>query len=244
MVPHALSGLDFIERFYPFSTVNSTNDIARNFDKCPSKGLYVIQADKQTAGRGRRGTPYFSEEGGLWVSIMIPIDDISRHFIYNRSILLAIFDAIKETFKAAPLSIKWPNDLYWLNKKICGILLENHCKFNNILIIGFGLNVNFQISQFPQSLRPIASSLLIETQKAWPTAKLLRKIMELFHKYINEDPQVVHNRYIKNLYKVGSTVEINQQTGIFESVEIDGHLRLNQDGKTTLVNIGTLKFLE
>jgi BirA family biotin operon repressor/biotin-[acetyl-CoA-carboxylase] ligase len=244
MIPHALSGLSFVERFYPFPTVDSTNEFARNLDKCPSNGLYVIQADKQTAGRGRRGTPYFSENGGLWVSIMIPVKDISTHFNYNRSILLAILDTIKERFNSAQLAVKWPNDLYWADKKICGILLENHNRFKNILVVGFGLNVNFHTRHFPSQLHPIATSILIETGRTWPPGKLLHRIMEFFYNYIHQNPQSVHNKYLKYLYKTGAVVEINQQVGILESVDIDGQLRIVQNGKTVLVNNGKLRYLE
>lgn len=244
MIPHALSGLSFVERFYPFPAVGSTNEIARNLDNSPSRGLFVIQADKQTSGRGRRGTPYFSDIGGLWVSIMVPVNDISTHFNYNRSILLAIFDTIKERFNWAPLAIKWPNDLYWSDKKICGILLENHNRFKNILIVGFGLNVNFQLKHFPPELRSIATSILIESGRSWPPGKLLHRIMELFFKYIHDNPHSAHNRYLQNLYKTGATVEINQQVGILHSVDINGQLIIIQNGKTVLINNGTLRFLE
>ena len=84
MIPHALSGLSFVERFYSLPTTVSTNDAARAFGHRPSRGIYCVQADRQTGGRGRRGTPFFSDSiGGLWVSLVVPIADPADHFRYN-----------------------------------------------------------------------------------------------------------------------------------------------------------------
>ena len=83
MVPHVLSGLSFIERFYSYPTLPSTNEAAKALRNRPVKGLFCIQADRQTAGRGRRGASFFSDSpGGLWVSLVTtdvdPVDQGTR----------------------------------------------------------------------------------------------------------------------------------------------------------------------
>ena len=60
MIPHALSGLTFIERFYTYPTLASTNEVARKIVQRPRNGLFCIQADRQTEGKGRRGDSFFS----------------------------------------------------------------------------------------------------------------------------------------------------------------------------------------
>lgn len=244
MIPHALSGLHFVERFYSYPVADSTNEIARNLEKHPQNGLFVVQADRQTAGRGRRGNSYFSDStGGLWVSLITPSTNISAHFLHNRALSLAIYETIKEYDRNAPLYIKWPNDIYWADKKICGILLETHKVYTDTLIIGFGLNVNLKQEDFPPELVQRASSLQIETGRPFPLSDLLRKIINQYHTQLSLDTENVHEHYVHCLYKKGSAVEIDGKAGFFESVEIDGRLRLKQSDHTILIHSGTLTFL-
>lgn len=207
--------------------------------------MFVIQADRQTSGRGRQGATFFSNTtGGLWVSLVSPVRDLSSHFIYNRALSLAIVDTLYGIKKDAPLGIKWPNDIYWANKKICGILLQNHLLYPNLLIAGFGLNINIKSKDFPSSLKPIATSLLIETGKASPLAHLLRNIIEYYYINLSCNQEQMHQHYLQHLYKKGSRIDIDGTQGIFDSVEPDGRLRLIQAAGTAFINSGTLKFLD
>ena len=245
MIPHALSGLHFVEKFFSYPVVESTNEIARKTGDRPKSGLFVIQADRQTSGRGRQGATFFSNTtGGLWVSLVSPVHDLSSHFIYNRALSLAIFDTLSGIKKDAPLGIKWPNDIYWADKKICGILLQNHALYPNLLIAGFGLNINIKPEDFPSSLRPIATSLLIETGKASPLTHILHDIIECYQANFSSDQEQIHQRYLQCLYKKGSIIDIDGTQGIFDSVEPDGRLRLIQAAGTVFISSGTLKFLD
>ena len=244
MIPHALSGLSFIERFYSFPTLASTNEAARAMSHHPKNGIYCIQADSQTSGKGRRGTSFFSESsGGLWISIVAPIADPSNHFLYNRAVSLAIALTLEQCGAELPLSIKWPNDIFWGEKKVCGILLENHPKFQNVIVIGFGINVNMAEEEFPPELRSIATSILIETGRRCSLNALLRTILKQYSVIINADQNATHSMYCDRLYGKGEFIGINGLKGIFSSVAPNGRLKLINNGIPVMVYSGSPVFL-
>jgi biotin-[acetyl-CoA-carboxylase] ligase BirA-like protein len=244
MIPHALSGLTFIERFYSYPVVASTNDTARSLSQRPKKGLYCIQADQQSAGRGRRGTSFFSDSiGGLWASVVIPMDNIGNHFVHNRALSLAIVLTLEQCGKNLPLTIKWPNDIFWGEKKICGILLENHPKFSDVLIAGFGINVNISRSEFPVELQQIATSVLMETGQKCSLSALLRTILKQYTLCIAADQEKTHTFYVERLYGRGRIIGINGLKGIFTSVAPDGRLKLVNKGIPVLVHSGSPVFM-
>ena len=106
---------------------------------------FCVMADYQTAGRGCGTNRWESERGkNLLFSLLLHPKQIpaSKQFHISMAISLSIIEALGQ--HVADLSIKWPNDIYWRNGKIAGILIENTLKGNIIKdsIIGVGLNVN------------------------------------------------------------------------------------------------------
>jgi BirA family biotin operon repressor/biotin-[acetyl-CoA-carboxylase] ligase len=245
MIPYVFSGFPFVERFYSYTELDSTNEKAVHISEIPQHGIFVFQTDCQTMGRGRLGRVFFSKtEGGLWVSILKQLPDISTHFIHNRAISLAITSAIKKFVPDAPLSIKWPNDIYWKKKKLCGILLETHHKLSSTIVIGFGLNVNIHRDAFPTELHSIATSVLQETGKIIPLSTLLRTIIELYKEYIETVPDICHQHYLSFLYRQNARVKIDSTEGIFKSVSVDGFALIETSSGIVNVHSGTMQFLE
>jgi len=243
MIPHALSGLSFVERFYSYPMLESTNEAARKMKHHPKKGVYCIQADRQTSGKGRRGGSYFSDStGGLWVSLVVPTNDPARHFIYNRAISLAVALTLEQCGKNLPISIKWPNDIYWGKRKICGILLESHPMFPHVIIIGFGLNVNIPQDEFPEELQNIATSIIIETGQQCSMSALLRTILRHYSVIQAADQEKIHGYYLHRLYGKGQVIGINGITGVFSTVASDGRLKLINNGIPVFMNSGSPVF--
>ena len=244
MLPSALSNLPFVERFYSYSVVASTNDTARALSEVPQTGIFVVQADRQMRGRGRQGAAFFSEnEGGLWVSIVARIASLDEHFSHNRALSIALCEAAETIAgRAGACSIKWPNDIFWGNRKLCGILLENHPASPAVIVLGFGINVAMKEGEFPPELRSIATSLFIETGKRFPRSQLLRTVLEGYHANLARSPGEIHNRYSQRLYGLGRIAEIEERRGIFEGVEIDGRLKLKVGPEVILLYSGTLRF--
>ncbi|MHB1630438.1 MAG: biotin--[acetyl-CoA-carboxylase] ligase [Bacilli bacterium] len=142
----------------------STNDIAHRYilQSEPDAFLAVL-AEEQAGGRGRRGRTWHSPPGaGLLMSTAMSFASPAAVRFEEWPLLaaLAVREAIAD-FVAAPVQIKWPNDVLMDGKKVCGILTElgNH-SHGRCLIIGFGVNVSADPADFPEDLRSRATSIL------------------------------------------------------------------------------------
>ncbi len=131
-------------------TVDSTNTYALNIIKGIKKIPYltdcngaVVISETQTGGRGRFCRIWFSPTGGIWMTIILQpdlkIQDLSKMTLLSAS---AISETLVNNYKIS-VKIKWPNDIYCIGKKLCGILAESE-KVNSFtyLLIGIGINVN------------------------------------------------------------------------------------------------------
>ena len=241
-----LNQMPFVKRFYRFPSISSTNDFARSLAEFPDDGIFVIQADCQTDGRGRMGASFFSStESGLWATILIPLPALEHHFIHNRALSLAIAEAAEElTSCAVACTIKWPNDIYAGDRKLCGMLLENHLVRSDMLVMGFGINVTTAHAEFPKDLQPIATSLFIETGKRYSRSLLLELIISRYQSNLGRNVAESHAAYTERLYRRGALAEIEGKRGIFEDVEIDGRLRLLSGHEVLYRLAGHLRFPE
>ena len=109
--------------------------------------LYTIRTDFQTAGRGQAGNSWESEEGkNLLFSALLRYNDIRATEQWRLSMLVAValWDVLAKYLPQKPLTIKWPNDIYFGDKKLVGILIENSLsgQYVGYSIAGIGVNVN------------------------------------------------------------------------------------------------------
>jgi BirA family transcriptional regulator, biotin operon repressor / biotin---[acetyl-CoA-carboxylase] ligase len=234
---------NFVENIFHYSTIDSTNSLAKNVLDLPKHGLCVIWADTQSAGRGQRDNSFYSPLGGLYASLICPIADITKHFELNRAVSLAIRDAVAALCPGAALSIKWPNDIYWSGKKICGILLESTLHSTRHLVVGFGINVNGDHDFFPGVLRESATSMEIQTNTSFDIAQLLWDICRRFQTNRFIDPRLLHSIYVNSLFRRGSPIRIGGKQGIFETVLEDGRLCLNTGAHVEHLLSGSIEFI-
>ena len=148
-----------------FDTVDSTNNEAKRMMEAGFSGYAVICAEAQTCGRGRLGRSFYSPEStGLYFTVIIPpcfpIENVS---LLTPAAAVAVRRAlVKHT--AADLKIKWVNDIYAEDKKVCGILAESVMDVENGGFAGFavGIGINISTEEFPEDIASIASSLHIQ----------------------------------------------------------------------------------
>jgi len=179
MLPEMLAPLVrntiFSGNIHHFEQVESTNALAmeaaaqagKHSETAPEGALFL--ADEQTRGRGRAGHLWHSERGtGLYCSFLIrpqitPSDALWLSLISG----VAVQDAVRE-ITGVQSDIRWPNDLLANDRKFCGILTEMNSEPSrvNYAVIGIGINVNHE--SFPPDLSETATSLRLETGKAWP----------------------------------------------------------------------------
>ena len=141
--------------------IDSTNTYIKKRISVLDDGFTVL-SERQYAGRGRLGRKFVSPEGGLYMSTLL----IGRDFIENTGALtvraaVAVKNALKEITGLHDIGIKWVNDIYCDNKKVCGILAESMvrkglCDFS---VLGIGVNVTTPKSSFDSEVSEIAGSL-------------------------------------------------------------------------------------
>jgi BirA family biotin operon repressor/biotin-[acetyl-CoA-carboxylase] ligase len=196
-----------------------------------SEGDMVVVADYQTAGKGQGTNSWESERGkNLLFSVLYHPQRIpaNRQFHISMAVSLAIADALGEHI--GDVSIKWPNDIYWRNAKICGILIENRLLGQTIRdsIIGVGVNVNQR--QF-HSNAPNPVSLWQIHGHETDLELLLQSILDKFTLYINK--KEIKTQYLHQLYRRKGFHPYADREGSFMAeivdVEDDGHLLLCDD---------------
>lgn len=125
----------------------STNDVLREMSCCNvlAEG-FTVTADFQTAGRGQAANTWESERGKnlLFSTIFYPSDVfLPEQFLFSEAVTLGVRAALGELLNEE-VRIKWPNDIYWHDKKLCGILIETSVSSGTMrqAIVGVGINVN------------------------------------------------------------------------------------------------------
>ena len=180
--------------------------------------------------KGQGTNSWESERGkNLLFSIFYHPEGIpaNRQFVISMAISLAIADALGE--QIGDVSIKWPNDIYWRNGKIGGILIENRLSGQIIRdsIIGVGINVNQQ--HFHSDAPNPVSLWQIHGQETDREA-LLHEILDRFSLYIHQE---IKERYKAILYRRKGFHPYSDKEGTFMAtfvdVEDDGHLLLSDE---------------
>ena len=194
-------------------STNSTNSLMKEMlakGEWP-EGEYFVYAGYQTAGRGQTGNSWESEaDKNLLCSILLPPD--KDLYFLNIAVGVAILRVIGEDF-----TIKWPNDIYWKDKKIAGILVENAILGNEVKysIAGIGLNVN-QTEFVSDAPNPI--SLKQITGKEYDIDALMQEVYAKVQETLKED---VWQEYKAHLYRREGFWPFEDKNGIFEARIID-----------------------
>ncbi len=222
------------DTFIYLPETNSTNNLLREMarqERLPEG--FLVYSDFQTAGKGQPGNSWESENGkNLLFSILLFPENIqiNKQFILSQLTCLAIKKVLDQYTDG--ISIKWSNDIYWNEKKICGILIENSLIRDKIgqCIIGIGLNIN-QVIFTSNAPNPV--SLKQITGKEMDREKILSDIhKELINLYKNLDFNKIQKEYHQNLYRHDAFYPYTDATtkedflARIEKVEPDGKLIL------------------
>ena len=182
-------------------TVSTNTWVSAN--KATLTSPVLVYAISQTAGRGQRGNSWESQpQKNLTASIYLQGTKVPPcgQFLISEITALSIIDLILSMGVEA--KVKWPNDIYVGDKKICGILIENSILANEITdsVIGLGLNLNqeFFISDAPNPV-----SLKNITGKNYKIADVALNFSKIFEKRLGmlDRPEEIHQEYIKKLWR-------------------------------------------
>ncbi|WP_294628101.1 biotin--[acetyl-CoA-carboxylase] ligase [uncultured Bacteroides sp.] len=223
------------------SETNSTNSYLQTLCiREKVEEFTTVAADFQTAGRGQRGNSWESEpyKNLLFSFVLFPgFLEARRQFLISQIVSLAIKEEL-ETY-TPDVSIKWPNDIYWKEKKICGILIENDLMGRNInqSIAGVGININ-QAAFYSEAPNPV--SLRQITGKEHDVFEILKNIMLRIQSYYcqlqKNDTSSIVARYGESLFRKEGMHQYKDTGGTFLArivcVEPDGRLILEDETLT------------
>ena len=239
--------------YHHFSQIDSTNAFLQRQQSESDIRNWVVSADEQTAGKGMGSNSWESEVGkNLTFSLAADMSFLpaERQFLLSEAVPLGIVEVLDKLLPTEKLFIKWPNDIYYGNRKLAGILINSTIKANmmDISIIGIGLNVNqMQFQDWPT--HPISMKMI--TGEDYDLQLLLEQIAEhiiIKVEQLKSDPNSIEQAYLKRLfryrtwadYEVGGKVLRLFMTGI----DPFGRLMLvNEANEPYCFDIKEIKFM-
>lgn len=196
------------KKIYYMNVTDSTNTQANHLAETGAPHGTLVVADRQEAGRGRRGRVWESPaHTGIFMTLLLKPEIAPG----NASMLtlvtaLAVTKGIERVTGLSP-RIKWPNDIVVRGKKVCGILTEMSAQIDYVTHIVIGVGINVQNEDFPEEIAEVATSLKLETGNTVNRAKLIEAIWEEFEKYYE---QFMQTQNLKAMVQEYNTYLVNR----------------------------------
>ncbi|WP_231582671.1 biotin--[acetyl-CoA-carboxylase] ligase [Pedobacter sp. BMA] len=233
------------------STNNFLKDLASNSE--PLAEGTVIMAENQYAGRGQVESVWQSQPGkNISTSIYLRPSflPLNKQFYLTIAVSLAVTDALG-AFIPHGIYVKWPNDIYFQNKKLGGILIENTLTGSLIKasIIGIGLNINQE--EFSDNIAYKAISVIQILQKSVSIIDILEKLFVYMEKYYlilrSGRYEFLKDLYLERLYLFKQSADYRQGEKVFKGSIMDvaesGHILLEVEGESQSFNFKELEFI-
>lgn len=236
-----------------YDTLDSTNEEARRLAEGGGAHGAVIWSRKQTHGKGRKGRTWISDEGNLFVSFLLA-PDVTLEQLPELSFVagLAVLDTLQPIISdLGDVSLKWPNDVLFNDKKIAGILAESFetakregVNVRRWAVIGIGVNVEHHPAKgvlYPTTDLKTAGVEII-------SAKII--LSRLIHHFVLRYDQWMHNGFSSiraawraNAHNIGEFVSVQQEDGVIEGafLDVDAQGRMvivDKEGEKVFVGSG------
>jgi BirA family biotin operon repressor/biotin-[acetyl-CoA-carboxylase] ligase len=239
------------QSFVELSQVDSTNNYATALAHAglAQHGM-VVFAHEQLKGKGQRNKKWLAQKGeNITLSIVIQPEQLSlsQFFLLSMCFALGAQQFFKQ-YAGNETKVKWPNDIFWCDRKAGGILIENiiagiQWKY---AIVGIGLNINQTsfagISQNAVSLKQISTKEF----NVIAMAREMCDVLENYYKKINEDPAFILQNYHQHLYKRNEWVKLKKENKVFEAlikgVSSTGQL-ITEHGTEELFDVGEVEWI-
>ncbi len=241
-------------KIYVLETVDSTNDYAKNLASGGAENGTLVTSEMQSAGKGRMGRSFCSPSGtSIYMSVVLrPQMDLESSQLITSCIATAVASAIDKICDT-DVKIKWVNDLFLNDKKICGILTEASLNFENgrldYAVVGIGVNLKSIKNIFPEELLDIATSIEDETDIAPKRCKLIAEILNNIDTYVdNIESKAFLDEYRRRSFIVGNDVAVSKfneermakAIGISENA---GLIVRYDDGSEEILNSGEARIV-
>jgi BirA family biotin operon repressor/biotin-[acetyl-CoA-carboxylase] ligase len=220
-------------------TVDSTNEEAKRRAAAGAPEGTLIRAERQSAGRGRRGRPWTSPEGNLYCSLILrptvpAMEAAQLSFVTS----LALAEALEQALPpGTAVKCKWPNDVLVEGRKIAGILLESQARAEGLewMVVGMGVNVashpgEGDVETPATSLKAMGSAWEAENF----LSSLLGSFLPWYRRWRDEGFTGVRQAWLERAMGLGGPIRVRLTTetlfGTFAGLDSDGTLLLDQDG--------------
>ena len=237
-----LSTTSLGQRLYLHHTLDSTNSEASALAHAGAPHGTVVVAESQSAGKGRRTRSWYSPPGAnIYCSVIVRGKGQKQTLVEWLSWVplisaMAVSEAVQAVASVA-LTLKWPNDLLFQERKVGGILCESfHVSADEpVVIIGIGLNVNLSQESFPDELRHMATSLCELSGRPVDRNRLIAQLLAELEQGLEElksnGPGRLRLAYMSRCHTLGTRVRVllgeNQDLqGRAESISTDGALQV------------------
>lgn len=237
-------------RFYP--TISSTNTVLKGLAAEDAPAGLTLVAGEQTAGRGRLGRHFFSPSStGLYMSLLLRPEMEARDAVrLTACAAVAVAEAIESLSDEAPL-IKWVNDIYIRDRKVCGILTEAglNCETGRMdyVIVGIGINTRIPDGDFPEEIRGVAGSVFAGRSAPDARNRLAAGVLNRLIAY-SDDPGAkdILKKYRERSFVVGKEIRIlapgkEPVSALALGIEEDYSLRVRMpDQREELISSGEI----
>lgn len=230
----------------------STMDDAKAWAREGAPSGAVAWALEQRAGRGRWQRAWSSPRGGLWFSYVWRIEFRPRPGVWElvpHAAGVAVADALERETRL-PVRLKWPNDLLVEGKKIGGVLVEAVAGAESFAVVGVGVNGNFGLDALGGDLRLPATTLRLETHRAWSLEPLLAACVASLDNgfaWLVSNPSMVLAAYRSKCVTLGRRVEAHLPDRTVEGVALevadDGGLVVETAHGPVKVTVGECRHL-
>jgi BirA family biotin operon repressor/biotin-[acetyl-CoA-carboxylase] ligase len=233
------------ESFRFVSETESTNDLALALAAAGAADGLAVLADRQRAGRGRRGRSWFSPAGaGIYLSVVVRLDEAP---VTLSLLTLAVGVAAAEAVLAAsglPVEVKWPNDLVvgrpW--RKLGGLLCESSGAGGRVDAVVVGIGINRLSAAYPPELVARATSLESELGRPIDRGPLVVALLDRLGDRMDQIRRGEDERIRRDWRRLGraglGAADVRWQdrgverTGVARDIDVDGALLVDADGRT------------
>lgn len=237
-----------------YDVLASTNETAAKAACQGADEGTIIVATRQEGGHGRMQRVWNSPKGGLWFTIVLR-PKIDPMYVPQVTLLMgvAVAQGLRRLYSTDKISIKWPNDILWDGRKVCGILSEMQLDANGDIdhtIVGVGVNVAFSSTYFPEAVRPTAAVLSEVSGKSFTCEDVLQAILTefepIYEAWQREGSEAMLKRWCSLNCTLGKYVNVKDNDeiifqGTAVSIDEEGALKVKSlEGKIRSYNFGEI----
>ncbi|QAT43589.1 biotin--[acetyl-CoA-carboxylase] ligase [Aminipila luticellarii] len=247
---------DYALNLHVYKSIDSTNLEAKRLALEGAGPGTIIVSNEQTKGRGRLGRSFYSPaSSGIYLTILLkPGLDLSQSVLVTTAASVAVARAIQKVAHVEP-QIKWVNDVYIANKKVCGILTEAITDFETgtieYIALGIGINCRTPELGFPEDIITKAGAIEVPFSRNELAAEVIHQVMSL---YENIESRSFIEEYKRRSMVLGKNIEVvkhyqkesvsenpEAQSAVALDIDKDGGLVVEyEDGTREVLNTGEI----